>query len=181
MPKKEINLLPKDDLEKKPIGKFLIWALTIGRWIVITVELIVILAFLSRFKLDRDLADLYDSIHIKQKMIQSSASFETDFRQFQSRLTAADTLSKSQLQTDKIISAVAATIPVEVVLTNLSYEDGSIKLTGTSLSENGIKNLTTNFRLSPAFSEINLANVSKLKETEGTIKFTLTAKVKKQG
>jgi hypothetical protein len=65
MPKKEINLLPKEEFEKKPLGKFLVWALSIGRYIVIFTELIVILAFLSRFKLDRDLADLNQSVREK--------------------------------------------------------------------------------------------------------------------
>ena len=62
MPKKDINLLPREEFEQKTVGRFLIWALTVGRWIVIVTELIVITAFLSRFKLDRDLANLYEKI-----------------------------------------------------------------------------------------------------------------------
>jgi hypothetical protein len=70
MPKQEINLLPREEFEKKPIGKFLTWALSIGRYIIIFTELIVILAFLSRFKLDRDLSDLNQSIREKQAVIR---------------------------------------------------------------------------------------------------------------
>ena len=59
-PKKhEIELLPKEEWEKTSFGKFIKWTLNVGRYIVIATELIVILAFVSRFKLDRDLTDLY--------------------------------------------------------------------------------------------------------------------------
>lgn len=180
MPKKEINLLPRNDFERKAIGNFLIWALTVGRWIVVVVELVVILAFLSRFKLDRDIADLYESIRAKQNIIQSSAGFERDFRQFQSRLVMADTLTKKQLQAVPIIQAVAASLPTEVVLTNLAFEEGEVRLTGLSLSENGVKSLVSNLRVSSVLSDISIASIAKQKETQGSIIFKVSAKVKKE-
>lgn len=180
MPKKEINLLPRDDFERKAIGKFLIWALTVGRWIVVVVELVVILAFLSRFKLDRDIADLYESIRAKQSVIQNNAGFEKDFRQFQSRLVAADTLTKKQLQVVPIVQAVASSLPTEVALTNLAFEEDKVSLTGVSLSENGIKSLVNNLRVSPVLSDISITNIAKQPEMQGAITFKVSAKIKKE-
>ena len=178
MPKKEINLLPKEEFEKKPLGKFLIWALNVGRWIVIVTELIVILAFLSRFKLDRDIADLYESIRTKQAIIAASASFEKDFRFFQNRLATIDQLTRDQFKTGEIIAAVAAATPPEVALDTLSVEKQELKLSGLALSETGLKVLINALSSSPLFSEIELGNVGRKLETDAAIKFNLTAKIK---
>ena len=79
-PKSEIELLPQEGWEKGTLGKLLKWALTAGRYIVIVTELAVIMAFLSRFKFDRELTDLHEEIKQKQAVIQSAQSFETEFR-----------------------------------------------------------------------------------------------------
>jgi hypothetical protein len=50
--KKTINFLPEDELEKSPIGRFLKWALKAGRYIIVLTELIVVVVFISRFRLD---------------------------------------------------------------------------------------------------------------------------------
>jgi len=73
--KSQIELLPREEWEETSFGKFLKWLLTVGRYIVIFTELVVILAFLSRFKLDRDLTDLYKQIENKQAIIQNSTDF----------------------------------------------------------------------------------------------------------
>lgn len=181
MPKKEINLLPKEEFEKKPLGKLLIWALNVGRWIVIVTELIVILAFLSRFKLDRDIADLYEQIRAKQAVIQAFSSFEEDFRLFQSRLLSIDKLMKNQIKSSEIISVVADATPVEVALTTLSVEKDDLKIVGVSLSEIGLKSFTNSLSQSSLLDQITLSNVTRKLEADAGIKFNLTAKIKNQG
>ena len=52
-----------------------------GRHIVLLTELVVIAAFLSRFKLDRDYADLGDKITGKKKRsLTAMANTESNFR-----------------------------------------------------------------------------------------------------
>ncbi len=180
MPKKEINLLPKEEFGKKPLGKFLVWALGIGRWIVIITELVVILAFLARFKLDRDIANLYDSIRAKQAIITTSASFEEDFRFFQNRLIQINRLTKNQLNPGEIIDAVAAATPPEIALNSLSVEKQELRLSGLALSETSLKVFTNTLSASSFFSEIALGSVGRKLETDTAINFNLTAKIKTQ-
>jgi len=54
----KVNLLPKDNFEFSLVGKFLRWALTAGRVMVVLTEFVVILAFGSRFWLDKEMNDL---------------------------------------------------------------------------------------------------------------------------
>lgn len=181
MPKKEVNLLPQEEFEKKPVGKFLLWALNIGRWIVIATELIVIIAFLSRFKLDRDLADLYEEIRAKQAIITSLNKFEGEFRFTQDRLSWINQLQKDQPTISIILSAISQSVPTDVVLDKLALEKDDVALSGLALSENGLKTFLNALAHSPVLGDINLSNVSKKQEEEGGIQFSLTGKVKKQG
>ena len=57
-----INLLPQDPFYETPIGRVMAWASTVGRYLVIFTEVVVIFSFASRFKLDRDLTDLNATI-----------------------------------------------------------------------------------------------------------------------
>lgn len=175
MPKKDINLLPKEEFEKKPLGKFLIWALSAGRWIVIAVELIVILAFLSRFKLDRDIAALHESIRKKQAIITSMASFEQDFLSLQERLLTIDKIQKTQLGASKIIDAVSAVTPPEVILSSFSLEGGVVSLKGAALSEIGLKSFLKGLTASPLFNEVSVSNISKQTSSEAGIQFNVKA------
>lgn len=178
MPKKEINLLPREEFEQKVFGRFLVWVLLVGRWIVVFTELIVIVAFLSRFKLDRDLTNLYESIREKQGIVTASASFEKDFRSFQSRLLTADKLIKNQMGTTRLISAVAGATPAEVAINNLTVEKGEIRIKGFALSEVGLKSFLAG--LAQSFTQISVDSVSKNLGEEAGIKFSLSAEVKKE-
>lgn len=179
MPKKDINLLPREEFEKKPLGRFLTWALSAGRYIVIFTELIVLIAFLSRFKLDRDLSDLYDKIQAKQAQITAQSDFEKEFRAFQTRLATIKTLLKDQTQGEEVMIAVAQAIPNDVSLDELSYSEKAISLGGTALSEDGLGTFLANLSSSEKFTGLNIGNISQ--EAGEGIKFTINAKTVKGG
>ena len=67
-----INLLGQDTSANSPWNRIMDWISTYGRYIMITTELIVLIAFASRFSLDRKLTDL------KEDAMQSMASIATD-------------------------------------------------------------------------------------------------------
>ncbi len=54
----QVNLLPRERFEYSSLGRFLVWALSTGRLVVVLTELVVIGAFVSRFWFDRKLSDL---------------------------------------------------------------------------------------------------------------------------
>ena len=173
MPKKEINLLPREEFEKKPIGRFLTWALSAGRYIVIFTELIVILAFLSRFKLDRDLADFNQSIREKQAIIEASAEFEKEFLFLQTRLATIKKLKGQQASFSQLVSIIGSLTPLDVAISNLSFSEEGLRINATALSERGLGNFVANLSASPNFKEVSLTSVSKSLETGPEIKFII--------
>jgi len=169
--KKEISLLPIDELAKSRFGKFLKWALSFGRWIVIFTELVVILCFLSRFKLDRDLTDLSEKIRRQQAIITSFGDLEKDFRNFQKRLSVIDQLEKEQLLASSLLDEISKILPFDVFLTNLAIQEKEIDISGLSLSEAGFGSFIR--KLSELkFEKTVLKKVTKNKT--GEIEFKLT-------
>lgn len=181
-PKTSIELLPQEEWQESKFGRILKWALTVGRHIVIFTELIVILAFLSRFKLDRDLADLGEKIKSKQNIVASASSFEEEFRFLQKRLQTIETMREKELKAGLIITELAAIIPLEVKLSNLSIKSNSVSLTATSLSEGGLAALINNLKKSKKFEKLTLTTVETAKEEEKEvgIKFQLNSTLVKE-
>lgn len=179
MPKKEINLLPQEEFEKKTLGKFLLWALTAGRWIVVITNIIVLAAFFSRFKLDSDVADLKEEIRTKQAVILASASFEKDFRALQNRLSSIEKIENNQLNVVNLVSSVSSSIPADVVLTSFSFKEDSLSLSGIALSPDSLGNFSRGLSRLSNLTDLNLSSVSKNTEGGGGIKFNLTAQTKR--
>lgn len=174
MPKNNINLLLQEDFEKKPLGKFLVWSLSAGRWIVIVTELIVIAAFLSRFKFDRDLTDLHEKIKQKQAIVQSYSQFEKDFRFFQERIAKIKTLYAQQTNSPEVLNAVASSLPNDVLLSQFSLEKTSLSITGIALSEEGLGNFMAGLLTSKKFKNIDVSAITR-KSNEAGIRFSFTA------
>jgi len=167
-PNEDINLLPQEEWEKKPIGRLVKWTLTIGRYIVIATELIVITAFISRFKFDRDLSDLYEEIEIQQARIKSSEEFEKEFRLIQNRLKVIKELDKRKIDPSKILTSAADLIPLNVTLENLQFdrETGKLTFTGYSLSESGLAAFINNLKQSDYFNNIEIESIVKGSELQ---------------
>jgi len=134
-PKDAIEFIPQEEWEKTSFGNFLKWLLNVGRWIVIVTEMIVIIAFLSRFKLDRDLTNLNETVKQKQAIVNASSDFEKDFLFLQKRLSTIEGLKQNQLEVDKILGIFSQVTPAGIQLSNLSLNDRNISLTAIADSE----------------------------------------------
>jgi len=171
--KASIELLPQEEWQKGKLGKLLKWTLTVGRHIVILTELVVILAFLSRFKLDRDLADLGKEIKQKQAIIEASTDFEQEFRFLQKRLASIESLRKDQVHAVEIVSELATLTPLNIQFSDLEVDEKSIGLTATSLTESGLATLLNKLKNSDRFEKLLLTGVSQDTEKQAGIKLQL--------
>jgi len=177
-PRREIELLPQEEWEKTSFGKLLKWTLTVGRYIVIVTELIVILAFLSRFKLDRDLTDLYEDIEQKQARIEASSDFENEFRFLQKRLVMVEGVEKKQLSTAGVIDELTPLIPLDISLTKLTVSGQEVSLTAIALSEQGLASFINSLKKSDKFENLALSQVTSGTEKGVGIQFELKSEFK---
>lgn len=175
-PKGTINLLPQEEFEKSPIGKFFKWALNAGRYIVIFTELIVIISFLSRFKLDSDLTRLNKDISEKQAVIASFGDLEKNVRSLQTKLKIIKSKQEAGIKITQALDECSSITPPDVALSDLSIKESSISLKGIALSHQGLAAFIEGFKQSKLFDEIDLKSI--LSKGEGLeIQFEITAKL----
>lgn len=157
---KAINLLPASEFEQSFWGKFLRWAITAGRYIIIVTELVVILAFLSRFKLDRDLADLTETIEGQKSVLEAQAPSEAKFREVQSKLTAIDRMLEKQMRTAEKMDQITGKLSSEVKLTSLIISPNQITLEASSLSERAIGEMLVRIASDKEWGVVNVTDFS---------------------
>jgi len=173
----DINLLPGKNFEKSSIGKFLKWALSVGRYIVIFTELIVILAFLARFKLDRDIADLHDEIEQKKIIVESARGLEDDYKKLQFKIGEAKKIIDSQEDYREILNKVGVMTPVDAVVETFTMNNNSFTLKAQVFSDAGLATFISEFKNSPYFSEVNLGTITKGEDGVVGTRFLISGKV----
>lgn len=173
-----IDLLPQHLIEERRLTRFLNWSLTYGRYIIIVTELIVLLAFFSRFRLDQQLTDLHESISQKQAIIASVAQFEHEARQVHDRIDKIRELNKEHTLFLDAISLLEGLVPDDVILSQLNFSQNKVELTGTSFSRGGFSRLVQNLKNEKKIRAVSVDAVAKPKEG-GILTFTINFELAK--
>lgn len=153
-----INLIPKDPFFTSPIGKTLQWALSVGRYIVIFTELIVIISFVSRFTIDRRITDLNESLFQKQNIVESYGNLERDFRAIQQAIQTYSQVSPTQNITDVFPELVRAT-PPDILLNSLVISNQAIILSGQAPNNTVLQRFIQNLQLLPITQSVVINNI----------------------
>ncbi|MBI2268002.1 MAG: PilN domain-containing protein [Candidatus Blackburnbacteria bacterium] len=176
--KRKVNLLIQEGFEHTLLGKILNWSLSVGRVIVILTELVVIVAFLSRFWLDRTLTDLNEANGGKKKQIEASQKFENEFKNAQEKLSFYKKTISSQPRLASLVTEGASLLPPGVVLTTISLKDQDVVFSGEALSEEGLAGFVKSLKASTNLKDVTLSSISLETEGQQTLKFTTKASLK---
>jgi hypothetical protein len=163
-PTPEINFLSGDELDTAPQGRFLKWALTWGKRIVVLTELVVILAFLSRFWLDTMVADLTEKIDQKKAVVLTSADFEAKFRDISVRAGKAKAI-EGYPSTVVIYTKALALVPSALAIGQISVDKKAISFAGSG-REPDLAQLLEKFKTSPEFTDIVIERIAKQESKE---------------
>lgn len=155
----KINLLPKDPFYETPIGKSMVWALRVGRYIIVFTEIIVIVSFASRFKLDRDLTDLNQSINQKTAIVTTFADTEARIRAIQQQSTLVSTLLTQAVSVNRI-QLFLQNVPNRVRLTRISYAPGEIQASGIAADTSSFTLFLSTVQKVSVFKTISVSRLS---------------------
>lgn len=166
-PKKSVpvNLLPQNEFEKTLTGRILKWILTTFRIIVISVELVVIIGFLTRFWLDIEHSDLNDEITQKQAFIESYLPFEQDYKLTQKKLSIFSSLISEETRTSPPFSQIVRHLPSDIRLVSFTKNPDQIQLNGLSFSEQSISQFIANLKSEPNLKNISLSSLESIKDS----------------
>lgn len=159
-PSDQINLLPQEEFASTTSGRILHWLLSTFRYLVIFTELIVIVAFLSRFYFDSRAADLNDEINQKKEFIEAYAPFESQFRETQKRLAVYSQMTDEQNKVSPFVEKIVESLPKGVSLNTLNINTGdTILIEGVSVDEKDISQFVVNLREYDRFHTVELTQV----------------------
>lgn len=177
-----VNLLINRAEKIKFTTRLLKWALSSGKFIVIFIEIITISAFVYRYKLDADLADIQDQINDKISYINTLKSDEILLRNTQFQINNIIKLKKEKVDLISPLNELTKILPRDVIITNLSFDRNqaypktSLSITGKTPSNLELSVLIKELQKNPIFSDINLTNVSFETQTIFTITGNLNSK-----
>lgn len=168
--------MPQDPFFETALGRFLKWSLSVGRYIVIFTELIVILSFATRFTLDRMVTDLNSSINQKQRVIESYGDLETNFRFIQRQIEDYNQLKQESNLVD-IFPILNENVPRDVVFESLLIRPESINFTGSALSQDALNTLVNNLQFSPYFTQISVNKIESRGEKVAGFNFDIRSNI----
>lgn len=178
MPAKNINLLTRKDFDQTLLGKFLRWSLTYGRYIIICTEIIVLLAFIYRFSLDRKITDLEEDIQQKSAIITANQGFEQQFRNLQSRVDQISELDANQSTIVIILHHLESITPTGIVYKSFQFAEGKIVVNATAQTNSSLALFLYNLKKSTLLTNINIPSLSRSNASLGEIVFSVDAKIK---
>lgn len=151
-----VNFLPSDRFEFSKTGKFLNWALTTGRYLVVMTELVVTVAFLSRFWFDRILTDLRESRFQKEVTVDSFKDFEQKFLSIQTRLNFVKQTVDASLKADGELATINELSPKGVDYSQIQIDSDRTSLSGFAAGALDFSSLLSGLESQERFSEISV-------------------------
>jgi len=178
--KKEISLLTGADDPNSISEKIIFWISNVLRYIMVFTELIIIIIFLSRFKLDRENTDLSDRIRQQKSIIQVNANFETEYNALQKKLEMIKTLYKEQPDYYNKILSIIQNTPSDIIYNNLSVGNENSKIIVTlnvfAYQEEAIIDFINQLSSNNQIKSININNIEK-KARENKYNISLSLKL----
>ncbi|MDP4010175.1 MAG: hypothetical protein Q8P53_04320 [Candidatus Shapirobacteria bacterium] len=167
IPKKEISLLPEGENPDSLSYRAIHWLTTVGRVVIVLTEFIVIVAFLSRFYLDRKNSDLSEVARQQKAILESTKDFEKEFMFTQNKL---NTIQKFYSQTpnySQYIKSLVESTPLDVVYDSISLQrdETTSEITSNAslfaYSEESIVGFMTNLTLNPTIKTVDIKTIEK--------------------
>ena len=177
--KTQINLLPQEEFAGTTFGRTLKWAMSTFRVIVIVTEMVVMVAFLSRFWLDARNADLNDLIKQKSAVLAASTEFEKEFKGTQKKLKIFSSLSEDVGAASSTLGTITSFLPSDIFLVTYSFNSQSAQVKGVAQNEVSIAQFIVNLEKSESFEKVTLTNLDTSDDSQFI--FTLRISPKKGG
>ena len=172
----DINLLPEDPFFSTFFGRVIRWALSVGRYLIIFTELVVIVSFATRFKLDRKRTDLNNSIAQKVAIIQSYGDVEEQFKTIQKRIDYFKNINSQHIDTDLFVY-LNQIIPDNIIIDKLTITQDSVSVSGIAPNQEEFNTLIINLKQSDKFDTVTVGKIEKNSKTQ-EIEFKFNASLK---
>jgi hypothetical protein len=172
-----VNLLRNE--KKETIEHIIDWVLTIGRILIVVVELAALTAFLYRFTLDNQLEDLHTKIKQEQAIIEFQKKNEDTYRNLQDRLSVASSFSKTGEKNVKMIKDIISFAPSGMTFTNAAFFTNGIQVEANVSSVVPLSTFISKLKSYPSIDTVSLNKIEN-KTSSGVITVGISTTFKEQ-
>ncbi len=163
-PALNLDLLKPQSRPEKIFSKFIRWLLSSGRYILIFVEALVLIVFISRFKLDEDLAAKKDAIAQQLPYIESLQPVEVTIRKTQLKLSTISSVKSSYIDYPIILKKIASEVPsgVKIITLNLNKNSAKVAATITASANNNVSlaGFIAGLKQDASFQNVSVTSIS---------------------
>jgi hypothetical protein len=167
-----INLAKR--MQKGLGDRFLTWAFTVGRAILMIVYAIALGAFAYRFVLDREVIDLGDKIKQEQTIVSLSEESEKEFRSLQDKLAFIKETNEVATNEVALMDSLIRLATGRILFTSLSITPLGIQMEGSARSIGSLNTFVEDLRKEPQIGSVSLGTIES-RVDQGLIIFDLTA------
>lgn len=180
----KLDLLKPQGVPEKIYVRVTKWLLSTGRYIIVFVELLVLIAFISRFKFDADLESTKEAIDQQIPFIESQQADEILIRKTQQQLSVIKDFRLNSADFPTILKKIADQTPSGITITNINLERSTgtinIKIAGKAKSNNDVNIFILGLTDDHNFNSVNLSSVE-LEQRVLSFTITATSPVKASG
>lgn len=169
-----VNLLKSKD--NNYIDKFISWALTIGRMVIILTETIALVAFLYRFILDRQIIDQKDRITQTAAQLKLYDQSEKNFRNLQGRLDLINKLEKQAPEQITLFSDIVNNTPKGMTMTTINVSSIGIHVDANVQSIAALTKFVNTLKQDPRILSVSIDKIEN-KTLDATIVVGVSAKL----
>lgn len=177
--KNDINLIYNIESPKNTFDILYTWLFKFGRHILITVGLIVIIAFIFKYIADQQ----YNNAIAKETKLQNTLNNKTtqkkitEITQYQSKMISINSVNNLTYKPATILSDILTLFPTGIVISSVSFNTKNISLSGTSVTYQDLQTLSNNFvNDSHVFNNVLIPQLTNSAlESTNNINFSLTA------
>lgn len=171
-----LDLLRPQSSPEKLLSKLLRWLLSSGRYIFIFVEALVLIVFISRFKLDEDLATKKEAIEQQLPYIESLRPVEIVIRQTQLKLSTISSFYSNYADYPQVLTRIASQTPTGIKVISMNLEKNgnkiNINLNAQAQNNSALATFIQGLKNDQAFSQVSITSVGFEK---GSLNFSVSA------
>lgn len=157
--KYRINLFPKK--ERNITDQAVYFSFHYLRYILVVTQLVVIIVFFYRFKVDQEIVDLKDTLKQKKEIITVSQPILQQAHAVDIKSGFATGLMKSQNKYQAMITYFLSVFPSKLSLSQLIIENDSVTFGGTAIDVSIVQVFLARLRTDGKFKNVNLLSLKK--------------------
>ncbi|HNS71541.1 MAG TPA: hypothetical protein PKK07_02355 [bacterium] len=173
---KSINLLqPVGSSES--IGQISIsWLTTIGKWLLIIVEIIALGTFIYRFIMDRKNNDLTKEINTQVSTLENATWKKSiiKYKNYQTLLSDVKIVKEKQEINSNLISEIINGVPLTLNVESISINKGKVSLSIKTTDFNALRSYEENLKSNTYYSDVRVNINMKGSEYNVSVNFNAT-------